>query len=155
MNTVESKDGRTKVRFMVDSGANYIVITPETFPHIPTRESTCSRLGWSYRVANGAEVPNEGEKEFKGIVKCESGWSTAPKTVTAQVADITQPLMAVRKMTTSGYGVIFDEQGNGALNWLTQEWIPMDEEEDAWFLDLWVKANDQMKDPRTSCLRQE
>ena len=96
-------------------------------------------------MANGAEVPNEGE----------SGWSMAPKTVTAQVADITQPLMAVRKMTKSGYRVIFDEQGSGALNKLTQEWIPMDEEEDAWFLDLRVKANDQMKEPRTSFLRQE
>ena len=75
-------------------------------------------------------------------------------TVTAQVADITQPLMAVRKMTTSGYRV-FGEQGSGALNKLTKEWIPMDEEEDAWFLDLWVKANDQMNEPRTGFPRQE
>ena len=155
MNTVESKDGWTKVRFMVDSGANDTVMPPEELPEIPTRESRGSRLGWSYRVANGAEVSNEGEKEFRGMVRCQSGWSKNPKTVTAQVADITQPLMAVKKMTKSGYKVIFDEEGSGALNKVTHEWIPMEEEEDAWFLDLWVKSEDQKNESRTGFHRQE
>ena len=65
------------------------------------------------------------------------------KAVTAQVADITQPLMAVKKMTKAGYQVIFDEEGSGALNKVTKGWIPMSEEEDAWFLDMWVKSDDQ------------
>ena len=75
--------------------------------------------------------------------------------MTAQVADITQPLMAVRKMTKAGYQVIFDEEGSGALNKLTQEWIPMDVDEDARFLDLWVKADDQTEETRTGFPRQE
>ena len=137
------------------TGANGTVIPPEELPEVPTRESKGSRLGWSYRVANGAEVPNEGEKEFRVVVRCQSGWSKSPKTVTAQVADITQPLMAVRKMTNAGYEVIFDEQGSGALNKITQEWIPMDEEEDAWFLDLWVKSEDQRNESGTGFHRQE
>ena len=65
------------------------------------------------------------------------------------MADITQPLNAVRKMAKSGYRVISDEQGSGALNKRTKPWIPIGEEEDAWFLDLWLNTDDQMKDHRT------
>ena len=75
--------------------------------------------------------------------------------VTAQVADLTQPVMAVRKMTKAGYRVIFDEQGSGALNKVTSEWIPMDEEEDAWFLDMWVRSTDQGAEAGTGFPRQE
>ena len=143
VNSMENKDGWTKIKFMVDSGANDTVIPPEELPEVPIQESKGSKLGWSYRVANGAEVPNEGEKQFQGITKCQAGWSKKMKAVTAQVADITQPLMAVKKMTKAGYQVIFDEEGSGALNKVTKEWIPMSEEEDAWFLDMWVKSEDQ------------
>ena len=71
------------------------------------------------------------------------------------MADITQPLMAVKKITKSGYKVIFDEEGSGALNKATQEWIPMEEEEDAWFLDLWVNSEDQKNEPGSGFPRQE
>ena len=47
--------------------------------------------------SSGAEVANEGEKQFKGITKCQTGWSRRAKRVIAEVADITQPLMAVGK----------------------------------------------------------
>ena len=47
------------------------------------------------------------------------------------MAHITQPLMAVGKKTKAGYKFIFDEQGSRALNKTTQEWIPIDKEEDA------------------------
>ena len=77
------------------------------------------------------------------------------KSVTAQVADITQPLMTIKKMTNSGYQVIFDEEGSGALNNVTKEWIPMSEEEDAWFLDMWVKSEDQKAKPGKGFPRQE
>ena len=65
-----------------------------------------------------------GEKQFQGITRCENGWSRKLKAVTAQVVDITQPLMAVKKMTKPGYQVIFDEEGSGALNKVTKEWPP-------------------------------
>ena len=37
MNAVESEDGWSEVRFMVDSGANDTVIPPEELPQIPSR----------------------------------------------------------------------------------------------------------------------
>ena len=128
---------------------------PEELPDVPIQESKGSKMGWSYRVANGAEVPNEGEKQFQGVTRCENGWSRKLKAVTAQVADITQPLMAVKKMTKAGYQVIFDEEGSGALNKVTKEWIPMSEEEDAWFLDMWVKSEDHTGKPGKGFPRQE
>ena len=152
---MESKDGWTNIKFMVDSGANDIVIPPEELPEVPIQESKGSRMGWSYRVANGAAVPNEDEKQFHGITKCQAGWSNQLKAVTAQVADITQPLMAVKEVTESGYQVIFGEEGCGALNKVTKEWIPMSEEEDAWFLDMWVKSEGQKVKPGKGFPRQE
>ena len=44
MNTVESKDGWTKLRFRVGSGAHDFVMPPEERPQIPTRESKRSRF---------------------------------------------------------------------------------------------------------------
>ena len=61
VNSVKSKDGWTQIEIMVDSGANDTVIPPDALPDIPTRESKGPRLGWAYRIANGAEVPNGGE----------------------------------------------------------------------------------------------
>ena len=46
--------------------------------------------------------------------------------MTVQVADTTQPRMAVKKMTRGGGKVTFYEEGSGALNGITKEWIPME-----------------------------
>ena len=83
---------------MVDSGANGLVIRIEELLDVPIQESKGSKLGWSNRVANGAEVRNEGKKRFQGVTKCENGWRRRLKTVTAQAADITQPLTAAKKI---------------------------------------------------------
>ena len=48
--------------------------------------------------------------------------------------------MAVKKMTKAWYKVIFDEEGSGALNKITKEWIPMEEKDEAYFLQMWVKT---------------
>ena len=66
VNSVENKDGWMKIKFMVDSGANDIVIPPEELPEVPTRESAGSKMGWGYRVANGAAVPNDGGEAVPG-----------------------------------------------------------------------------------------
>ena len=58
-------------------------------------------------------------------------------------------------MTEAGYQVIFDEEGSGALNKMTKEWIPMSEEEDAWFLDMRVKSEGQTARPGKSSPVQE
>ena len=58
-------------------------------------------------------------------------------------------------MTKAGYQDIFDEEGSGALNKITKEWIPMSEEEDAWFLDMWVKSENQKVKPGNVSPRQE
>ena len=59
------------------------------------------------------------------------------------------------EMAKAGYQVIFDEEGSGALNQVTMEWIPMSEEEDAWFLDMWVKSEDHTGKPGKGFPRQE
>ena len=141
-NTITGAEGWIEVEFMMDSGATDTVMPADELEEVPVEESTGSRLGWSYRVANGDEVANEGQKTFTGYTWNGDQWSSTPKTVTAQVANITQPLMAVKKMAKAGYRVIFDEEGSGALNKITGEWTPLNEKEDAYFLKMWVRTQD-------------
>ena len=140
---------------MMDSGATDTVMPADELEEVPVEESTGSRLGWSYRVANGDDVANEGQTTFAGYTWNGDQWSSTPKTVTAQVANITQPLMAVKKMAKAGYRVIFDEEGSGALNKITGEWTPLNEKEDAYFLKMWVRTQDiARKGPGESFHRQ-
>ena len=46
-----------------DSGAVVSVTNERSLVHIPTQPNAASRAGVTYRVANGQEVPNKGEKK--------------------------------------------------------------------------------------------
>ena len=98
---------------MMDSGATDTVMPADELEEVPVEESTGSRLGWSYRVANGDEVANEGQNTFAGYTWNGDQWSSTAKSVTAQVANITQPLMAAKKMAKAGYRVMFTRKAVG------------------------------------------
>ena len=90
-NTITGAEEWIEVEFMMDSGATDTVMPADELEEVPVEESTGSRLGWSYRVANGDEVANEGQNTFAGYTWNGDQWRSTPKTVTAQVANITQP----------------------------------------------------------------
>ena len=129
-----------KVRFCVDSGAGETVMAEDELPQVETKESWGSKRGQSYEVANGDEIPNQGEKKFVGYMATVEGRESEGRGVTAQVCDVHRPLMSVKKMCKSGHRVIFDEEGSYVENKESGEQLRILEEDGEYLLDVWIKT---------------
>ena len=90
----------------VDSGATETVIRRKDLSWIKTTEGLPYKRGVKYGMANGDLVDNEGEKDFEGV----TGEGVC-KMIKAQVCDVNQPLLSVRKVVAAGNRVIFDDEG--------------------------------------------
>ena len=90
---------------LVDSGASETVVPPHMVTSAETVPSDASRRGVMYEVANGARIPNLGEKTFRA--SSEEGHVRDLK---AQVAETKQPLMSVSKLVAAGNTVVFGPQ---------------------------------------------
>ena len=86
-----------------------------------------------------------GEKVIEGEDsngnKIESTW---------QVADVTKPLAGIKEMVKAKNRVIFDEDENGKCtshiyNKKTKVTIPINDVNNAYEFDMWVKKTQQMK----------
>ena len=87
-----------------------------------------------YEVANGTQIPNEGEKRFHAVT--EEG---ATKGMVLQVADVNQALLSVSKAMRAGNKVVFDDadtyiecKRNGQKTW-------MKEKNGMFIMKLWVR----------------
>ena len=74
---------------------------------VPTQEGPASRRGVVYEVADGTQIPNEGEKRFTAMT--EEG---VEKKMILQVAGVNQGLLSVSKVVAAGNRVVFDPQGS-------------------------------------------
>ena len=115
----------------------------DELPEIETKESWGSKRGQSYEVANGDEIPNQGEKKFVAYMATVEGRDSEGRGVTAQVCDVHRPLMSVKKMCRSGHRVVFDEAGSFIENKETGEKLKIVEEDGEYLLDVWVNANEE------------
>ena len=131
-----------KVKFCVDSGADETVMAEDELPEVETKDSWGSKHGQAYEVANGAEIENQGEKKFTGVMNSVEGWETEGKGVTAQICDVHRPLMSVRKMCKAGHRVVFDDEGSYIENKSTGERLKIEEEDGDYVLDVWAKTGE-------------
>ena len=143
LNAVSSQERQwKKVSFCVDSGAGETVLNEDDLPEVPTTESWGSKHGQKYEVANGAVIENEGEKEFVGHVKTQSGnmktWSA--RLAKAQVAGVHRPLMSVKKVCRAGHRVVFDDDGSFIEDKGTGDRMQIEEVEGEYVLDTWVEV---------------
>ena len=83
--------GRTEIEVTVASGACVSVMPVGICGDIDIIENELSRNGAEYEVANGATIPNLGER------KCEvmTVGSLQAKRITFQVADVHKPLLSI------------------------------------------------------------
>ena len=117
----------------VDIGAIESVLPDQLLLSIPTTESSASRRGVEYEVANGQRVPNEGEKRFNAIT--EEG---VDKKVVMQVCDVNQGLISVSKMTAAGNRVVFDNDGSYIEDKKSGDVMWMERRNGMFTLKLWV-----------------
>ncbi len=107
--------------------------------HIETRQSRTVH-GARYEVANGAVIPNLGEKSFVGVCFGNGGRGVARQFV-AQVADVNKALLSVGRLEQAGYQVQF---GGPGRSWIrdgnTGERLPLEKVGQCYMLNLWVKT---------------
>ena len=118
----------------VDSGASETVVPPDEIKNVPITQGEQARKGVKYLTASGDQLPNLGEKDFVGAN--ESG---IMRHLTAQVADVNQPLLAVRKIMKSGHRIVFDDDGSYIEDKGTGDVLPMRDDGSMFLLKLWCR----------------
>ena len=134
VNSLEGKEEWEEIDFPVDSGATETVVSDEMLTSIDIVQGEASRRGVEYEVANGVCIPNLGEKKF--IASTESG---TLRRMTAQVCDVSKPLLSVKRVIQAGNRVIFDEEGSYVQDKETGEVMPLRETGGMFHLKLWVE----------------
>ena len=117
---------------VVDSGACDSVIPSSLMPQVPVNTNT-SQYGTVYKVANGNNIENEGEKKF--VAFTDSGQQ---KIFNMQVAAVDKPLLSVSGVVKRGNRVVFDPEGSYIENLHTWEVTPVYEVNEMYSLPTWV-----------------
>ena len=123
-----------EVEFGVDSGATETVVGRGTLSWMEAKEGAAFKRGVKYGMANGEEIDNEGEKEFEGTT--EDG---IVKAIKAQVCDVSQPLLSVKKVVAAGNRVVFEEGGSYIESLRDGSKIWLQESQGMYMLKMWVK----------------
>ena len=127
-----------KVIVTADSGAGEHVCPATLFPQVPIKPSAGSKVGQTYKVANGASIPNKGEKKIEG-----QNSSGIPMNIKAQVAPVSKFLASIGKMVKAGNKVVMDENDSYIENKKTGLKTPMRLENNVFVFDLWVEKDNQ------------
>ena len=118
----------------VDSGASATVVGPAMIPNVETVEGDQKRKGVQYEVATGELIPNLGEKKFLAVSE-----NNVARSLTSQVADVSQALLSVREMMASGHRIVFDSEGSYIQDKETGEGMDMRDDGSMFLLKLWVQ----------------
>jgi hypothetical protein len=97
----------TQIDVTVDSGACVSVMPVGICEGIDAMENELFRNGAEYEVANGATIPNLGER------RCEvmTVGSLQAKRITFQVADVHKPLLSISGCADMGFDCFLGQYG--------------------------------------------
>ena len=123
-----------KLEAVIDSGAAESVAPAAMAPWVPTKPSEGSKKGQCYMSANGAKLPNMGEKKFS-MMTGEGNWAEA----TFQVAEVTRPLCSVTKICDRGNRVVFDSQGGYIENYASGVQTRFSRQNNVYVMDMFVE----------------
>ena len=93
LSAMRRPDEWIELEVTVDPGACISVMPSASCEGIDIAENELSRNGAEYKVANGATIPNLGER------RCEvmTAGSLQPKRITFQVADVHKPVLGLSR----------------------------------------------------------
>ena len=92
----------------MDSGAAENVFPKEGLDDYPVKETQAKREGRHYVSADGGRIPNRGEKTIRMVTGEGHRCSLRFK-----IADVTRPILAVRRIVEKGHEVRFWANGKG------------------------------------------
>jgi hypothetical protein len=106
-------------------------------PHISLLENELSRSGMEYEVANGAGLPNMGEKRC--VMMTEN--STLGKRIIFQCADVHKALLSVSRCADLGYECILGRDGGQLRDTVTGDVIPLHRRGNLYVLRAWIRQD--------------
>ena len=132
-----------EIEMGVDSGATETVVNPDMLTNVETVEGAAKKRGVEYEVATGEFIPNLGEKKIVAVT--EEG---VARKLAAQVADVNQALLSVRRMMNKGHRVVFDSAGSYIEGKESGEWMDMHDDGKMYTLKVWTCREGKEKDFR-------
>ena len=102
---------------------------------IAVRPNDKSRSGFEYEVANGASLPNMGERKCIMMTKR----SRLPKKIVFQCADVHKPLLSTARVADMGYEYVMGKHGGKLVDLQTGDQIPLHRRGSLYFMKAWVR----------------
>ena len=68
-----------------------------------------------------------------------------------QIADVSHPLMAVKRLCQTNHQVVFDDKGSYAENKATGETIEINEDGGEYVMEMWVMDGERQGFQRQGC----
>jgi hypothetical protein len=133
LSVTRNREGWTLIEAAVDSGAMDNVMPITMLPAVALHESPGSKRRASFRVANGAKIPNLGQKVVK--FQTQKGQD---RQIIFQVASVTRALISVGKIKQAGHDVILDTKPR-IVDHKTGEVTMLVEKGGLHVLEMWVK----------------
>ena len=139
------------IKLTVDSGACDHVLNKTEIPGAVIKETEAVRKGVTYTSACGTVIRNLGEIDIEAVT--EDGVNLD---LTAQVADVKQPLAAVRKICKAGNRVVFDDEESECFieNKETKARTQISFEDGTYAVKLWVPIKQGEKKANTKGIQE-
>ena len=134
--SIEEAPEWEEIQMAVDSGATESVVGEDMLTNVKTEEGESKRKGIQYETADGTLIENMGEKKFVAV---DEGGTT--RKMTAQVTDVSKPLLSVSKIVQAGKRVVFAKEGSYVEDDETGERMYLKESGGMYMLKLWVKRS--------------
>ena len=125
----------TEIEITIDSGACDTVMPRGMCAHISMISTPLT--GLEYEVANGAGLPNLGERRC--LMMTEN--SEMMKKIAFQCADVHKALLSVGKLADCGYECVLGKQGGVLRDVATGDTIPLHRRENLYVMKAWVKQD--------------
>ena len=125
-----------EIELTADSGACDTVIPRTMAESIPIMPSLQSLRQMECEVANGASIPNLGERRV--LIWTEG--ATQPKKMTKQVADVHKGLLSLSRCADMGYESRLGRRAGALVCEETEDVVPLIRKGNLYVLRVWIKA---------------
>ena len=130
----ETWNGHECIEALMDSGAGECVCGPMHFKAFSVRaDAGRPGAGVEYICADGATIPNLGEKLVPGLTDSGEAFK-----VNFQVFDVDRPLIAVSRLAAAGYDVWFGEAGGAIVHKRTGRETPFTKKNGVYVMRIWA-----------------
>ena len=126
-----------EIEITVDSGACDTVMPREMCSGISVLQTPDSLRGMEYEVANGASLPNLGERRC--LMMSEDSQIT--KKITFQCADVHKALLSVSRVADLGYACTLGKFGGQLEDTVTGEKIPLHRRGNLYVMRAWIRQD--------------